>query len=389
MTRVLISAGDVSGDQHAAALVRLLRLRRPEWEIYGLGGEALAKAGVELVGDQSDLAVGGIFELIGQLGRVRRAWGAMRRALVEIDPHLVILVDSAGFNLPLARQVRKKTRARTLYFIAPQIWAWRPGRLRKMSRRVDRVALILPFEEAAYAGSSMQVDFVGHPLVDELRAWRSGCDREEACRRLGLDPARRWVALLPGSRRNEVVRHLPVLVAAAERIAKQVPDVGFVLALAPGVDCAEVERLLDDSTEIGQVPEGLSIQSGVSREVIRASSLVLLKPGTGTVESMLLQRPMVVVGLAHPLTAGVVRRLLKVRWLGMPNLIAERSIVPELLQEEATPERVAAEARILLGSDGEARQCQNLAEAEERLGPPGAIGRVADLAELMVVADST
>ncbi|MCH2187983.1 lipid-A-disaccharide synthase [Myxococcota bacterium] len=388
MTRILISAGDVSGDQQAAALARVLRLRRPDWKIYGLGGQALTRAGVNLIGDQSDLAVGGLFELVGQVGRVRRAWKAVQKGLVEIDPELVILVDSAGFNLPLAREVRKKTRARTLYFIAPQIWAWRAGRLRKISQRVDRVAVIFPFEKAAYSTSPLPVDFVGHPLVEELGAWRLGCDREAACRQLGLDPARRWVALLPGSRRNEVARHLPLLLASAQRMARQSPDLGFLLALAPSIERAQVDHVLEHSRELGEVPEALLIRGGDSRSVIRASSLVLLKPGTGTVESMLLQRPMVVVGLAHPLTAAILRRLLKVPWLSMPNLIAGRSIVPELLQSEATPQRVAEEACALLGEEAELQQIRDLAKAEQQLGPPGAIERVADLAESMIVSDA-
>ncbi|MAJ59122.1 MAG: lipid-A-disaccharide synthase [bacterium TMED88] len=388
MTRILISAGDVSGDQQAAALVRELRRRRPDWKIYGLGGEALASSGVDLIGDQSDLAVGGLFELVGQVGRVRRAWMAVQKALVEIDPELVILVDSGGFNLPLARQVRKKTRARTLYFIAPQIWAWRPGRLKRMVQRVDRVAVIFPFEKAAYSGSSLPVDFVGHPLAEELGTWRLGCDHDEACRRLGLDPTRRWVALLPGSRRNEVARHLPLMLASARRIADDCPELGFLLALAPSIDRGQVEQVLERSRALGEAPAKLSIHGGASREVIRASCLVLLKPGTGTVESMLLQRPMVVVGRAHPLTAALVRRLLKVRWLSMPNLIAERSIVPELLQGDATSRRVAAEASALLNDEAESRQIRDLAKAEQRLGPPGAIRRVADLAESMIVSDS-
>ena len=313
---------------------------------------------------------------------------AVQKALTEIDPELVILVDSAGFNLPLARQVRKKTRARTMYFIAPQIWAWRPGRLKRIIRRVDRVAVIFPFEKSAYPSGPLPVDFVGHPLVEELGAWREGCDRDEACRRLGLDPARRWVALLPGSRRNEVAMHLPLMLASARRMEGDGPEVGFLLALAPSIDRGQVEQILERSRALGEAPTELGIHGSASREVIRASSLVLLKPGTGTVESMLLQRPMVVIGRAHPLTAVFVRRLLNVRWLSMPNLIAERSIVPELLQADATPQRVAAEASALLNAEAEARQIRDLAKAEQRLGPPGAIRRVADLAESMVVSDS-
>ena len=388
MTKVFISAGDVSGDLHGGALIRELRRRMPAVEVWGLGGEAMRAAGAQMIADQGDLAVGGFLEVLGQWGRIARAWRAATRSLERLDPDLVILIDSAGFNLPLARRVRSRTRAKVLYYIAPQIWAWRRGRLRKLVERVDRVAVIFPFELRAYRDVSLRVDFVGHPLVDELIPWRAVCDRDEACRRVGLDPARRWIALLPGSRLNEVIRHLPILIEAASRLDSQFPDLGFVLVRAPSLERSVLEEQVERCQKsIGKrVP--ILIESERSREVIRASDLVLLKPGTGTVESMLLQRPMVVVGRANPLTAMAVRRLLKVRWLGMPNLLAGEGLVPEWLQAEATPDRVAASARTLLDAEAAAAQVRGLAAVEGQLGAGGAAQRVAQIAEEMIVGFS-
>ena len=248
--------------------------------------------------------------------------------------------------------------------------------------------MIFPFELRAYRDVSLRVDFVGHPLVDELIPWRANCDRDEACRRVGLDPTRRWIALFPGSRHNEVIRHLPILVAAAAQLHAQLPELGFVLAQAPSLERAGLEQQLEHCQKSTGTRVPIVIHSEHSREVIRASELVLLKPGTGTVESMLLQRPMVVVGRANPLTALALRRLLKVRWLGMPNLLAGEGLVPEWLQAEATPDRVAASARTLLDSEAAAAQVRGLATLEGRLGAGGAAQRVAQIAEEMIVGPS-
>ena len=382
MPTVLISAGDASGDGHAAGLATKLRERVPDVRLVGLGGDALRKAGVELIADQGDLAVGGLVELLGSAARVGRAWRRTNAALRALRPDLLVLVDSAGFNLPLARRARRLGGTRVLYYVAPQIWAWRPGRLRKLVRRVDRVAVIHPFEPDAYRGAPIEVEFVGHPLVDELTALRQACDRDEACRRLDLDGGRRWIALLPGSRRNEVDRHLPVLLETARRLHAAGPGTGFVLAAAPSVDTAQVTARLRASS----AAEGLALEvrSGRAREVMRACDVVITKPGTATVEAMLLERPMVVIGRAHPLTAALVGRLVRVPWLAMPNLLAGRQIVPELLQAEATPARIAAAAAALQDDAAASEQRRARAAAATRLGPGGASQRAAGIAEAML-----
>lgn len=387
MATVLISAGDASGDWHAAAFARALRDRVPDVRLVGLGGEALRKAGVELVADRSDLAVGGIFELAGSARRVLRAWRCITRAAAELRPDLVVLVDSGGFNLPLARRVRRLGDARVLYYVAPQIWAWRRRRLRKIAQRVDRVAVIHPFEPELYRTAGISVEFVGHPMVDELADFRAVCDREEACRRLGLDPGRRFVALLPGSRRNEWTRHLPLALAAARRLHARASGVSFLLALASGVDRDAVASVIE-AADLAPVLRPILVHDR-TWEAIRASDVVLAKPGTVTVEAMLLERPMVVIGRAHPLTAALVRRLVHVRWLAMPNLVAGRSIVPELLQGDARPDRIAEALAALLDPDAAAAQRRGLAEAAAQLGPGGAAARASAIAEAMLGAGAT
>lgn len=387
MPTVLISAGDASGDLHAAGFARVLRARRPDVELVGLGGAAMRDAGVELVADQADLAIGGLLEVATSLGRVRRAWQSITEAVRRRKPQLVVLVDSGGFNLPLARRVRRLGDARILYYVAPQVWAWRPGRVRKLARRVDRIAVIHPFEPEFYRARHLQAEFVGHPLVDDVAAFGAEVDRAEACRRVGLDATRRWVAFLPGSRRNEIDRHLPTMLATARRLAGSTPDLGFVVAVAPSLEPGFVESRIQARRRPGD-PE-LRVARDRTRAAIRAAEVVVLKPGTATLEAMLLERPMVVIGRAHPATAAILRRSLRVPWLAMPNLIAGRAIVPELLQQEARPDRIAAAIVDLLDPEAAARQRRELAAAASLLGGGGAAERVSAIAEEMLVGMAT
>jgi lipid-A-disaccharide synthase len=383
MKRVLVSAGDASGDLLAAGFVEALRQRSPDVHFTGLGGAALGAAGVEICADQRDLAVGGLLELGGSLLRVNRAWRLLGRALDAARPDLVVLVDSGGFNLPFARRVRRRwPDTPILYYVAPQVWAWRTGRIRKLASRVDRVAVIFPFETQAYAGSDVPVDFVGHPLVEELGALRRHLDRDAARELLKLDVERPLVALLPGSRRNEIAHQLPLQLRAAGLLHARAPGLGFGLALAPSISPVQVE----DEIERAALPRELRLDvvRDQTRELLRAADVALLKPGTVTVEAMLLECPMVVMGHATAFSAAVLKRLVRVPWFGMPNLIAGEEIVPELLQQGATPEAMADALAALL--DGPARRAQldRLAEAAQRLGQGGAAENAARIAEEMI-----
>jgi lipid-A-disaccharide synthase len=386
MTTVLVAAGDASGDQHAAEFVDAFRGGRPGTRFVGMGGDSMARAGVELLVHQRDLAVGGFFELVGSAVGIVRAWRTLSRALDELRPDLVVLVDSGGFNLPFARRVKRRSRAPLLYYVAPQVWAWRRGRIRKLARRVDRLSVIFPFESAYYDGTSLKVDFVGHPLVDRLDALTARLDRASARSALGIEHAGPLVLLAPGSRRNEVTQHVAVQLEAARLLYGERPDVAFALALAPSLEREPVEI----ARRAARLPDSLPlfVVQGDSQTAILASDLVLAKPGTVTIEASLLARPMVVMGKVHPLTAAILRRAVKVPYYAMPNLIANAEIVPEFLQSDAQPLRIAAALAALLA--GPERECQlaALAEVRKRLGGGGAARRASLIAEEMLGAAS-
>jgi lipid-A-disaccharide synthase len=377
-----LSAGDASGDVHAAALVSTLRDRHDNLRFIGLGGPRMRAAGVELVADQRDLAIGGLLELVGGAAGIRRAWRSLGACLDRQPPDLCVLVDSGGFNLPFARRVRRRGGVPILYYIAPQVWAWRTGRIRKLVRRVDRLAVIFPFERQVYEGKGLKVDFVGHPLVDELGSLAAKLDPPSARAALGLSSDRPWIALLPGSRSNEIDHHLPIQLATAKHLHAVDPDIGFVLAPADSIERRQVDRLVANAA----LPADLALEvvAGRTHEAIRASTVALVKPGTVTVEAMLLATPMVVMGHANALTAAILRRSARISYMGMPNLIAGREIVPEFLQQEARPGSIAA--ALLELTEGPARQAQlaRLAEARASLGAGGAACAASRIVEEML-----
>lgn len=386
MTTLLISAGDASGDLHAADLVNALRAEHPDARFVGMGGDAMQRAGVELVVHQRELAIGGLLELVGSLFRIIRVWRAMNRALAAERPDLVVLVDSGGFNIPFAKRVRARSNAKVFYYVAPQVWAWRTGRIAKLARRVDRVAVILPFEREAYDGTGLRVDFVGHPLADGLSDFKASLSQVEARREIGVDPDASLIAVFPGSRRNEVERHLPVQLDACARLHEKHPALEFAIAVAPSVEAAQVESLIAARA----LPDTLKLAlvTGKPREAMLACDVAIAKPGTVTVELAMLARPMVVVGKVDPLTAWVLRRNVRVPFYAMPNLIAGREIVPEILQEEATGEAVAAAVDGLLAGEARERQRKDLAEVAQGIGSPGAAARASAIAGEMLVGAS-
>jgi len=373
---VLVSAGDASGELHAAAVIEALRARVPELEVCALGGPALEKAGARILVPQRELAIGGLIEVLGDLGRVARAWRRITRALREQRPDLVVLVDSPDFNLPLARRA-KQLGLRVLWFISPQVWAWRRGRVRKLAARVDRLAVIFPFEVAAYAGTGLRVDFVGHPLVDRLApiARRSPAECRAA---LGLSAERPLVALLPGSRRNELASNLALQLDAARALHAQDPRIAFALGVAPSLARADVAR----AVAAARLPSLLDVTLVEQRthELARAADVALTKPGTVTVEMALLGTPQVVAARVPRASAFAMRRLVALTHWAMPNLIAGSEIVPELLQEDAEPARIAQALRSLLAGPARSGQLAALARVREALGPGGAAERTAEIA---------
>lgn len=381
MTTVLVSAGDASGDLHAAGFVTALRALRPDARFVGLGGDALAKAGLEVRVHQRELAIGGFLEVLSSLRRIVAAWRRLGAVLREERPALAVLVDSPDFNIPFARRLRR-AGVPVLYYVSPQVWAWRRGRVRKLARRADRLAAIFPFEPAVYAGTGLDVEFVGHPLVEPLAALAARLDRRSARAALGLAPDGVRVALLPGSRRNELRHHLALFLDAARALHARRPDVRFVLALAPSLDREAVRA---DLAAL-RLPAGfpLDVVEGRAHEAVLASDVVLAKPGTTTVEVMLLDRPLVVTGRANAASAALLRLVANVPSMTMANLIADAPVVPELLQQDARPEAVAEALALLLEGPAAGLQRARLARIRERLGGGGAAARAAAIADEML-----
>jgi len=388
---ILLSAGDLSGERHAANLVLALRDRIPDARFVGMGGAEMAAAGVELIVDQRQLAVGGIFEILGSLPRVVRAWRGMQRCLRDTQPDVVILVDSGGFNLPFARRVRARSNAKTLYYVAPQVWAWRSGRLRRLVDRTDRIAVILPFEPAYYSEHGVTVDFVGHPAVDALAsaaARGAPPNAQNARESLGIENEVPLLGIFPGSRRNELTRHLPIQLDAFLRLREVEPrfhDLRCVVGLAPSLDRVEAERIA--AGQLAAAPGAIQFVTAADGRVLDACDVALVKPGTITVELMLRRKPMVVIGRVHPATALIARRSLHVEWLSMPNLIAGAEIVPEFLQRAATRDRIAVALAPLFEGEVRERQIEELDRASHRLGSPGAAKRTAQIVEEMFGTD--
>ena len=372
--RVLLVAGEASGDMHAADVVAALRTLVPGVEVRGIGGARLRAAGMETLIDTASVATMGLLEARERLGAVLRAYRLMRRLLQTEPPDLLLLVDFAEFNVALAG-VAHRCGVPVLYYISPQVWAWRRGRVRKIARRVDRLAVVFPFEAPLYAGTATRAEFVGHPLLDRVAPTRP---RAETLARHGLDPAKRLVALLPGSRRKEIRLILPIMAEAAERLVAR-GDTQCVLALADTLSPADVAASMHGRQLSATVVEGDTY------DLVHASELVLVASGTATLETALLERPMVILYRVAPLTYALARRLVSVPFIGMPNLIAQRAIVPELVQEDATGARLTAEAERFLDDSGlRATTTAALAGLRRQLGGGGAARKVAAIAAEML-----
>ncbi|MGE0593161.1 MAG: lipid-A-disaccharide synthase [Vicinamibacterales bacterium] len=369
--RILISCGEPSGDLYAAALASEILRRQPTAEIAGLGGPRLQAAGARLVGNFAGLSVTGLTEA---LGVVPRSYAMLRRLVREADarrPDVFVAVDFPDFNFRLMAAMRRRGIP-VVYYVGPQLWAWRPARMQQMQAHVDRVLVIFPFEAAIYERAHVPVTFVGHPLLDLVRVQES---RERLLTRLGLTAAAPTVALLPGSRRNEVHRIAPAMAGAVPLIRQSVPTVQFIVARAPGLPEALFAPLLR-SAGVGGAVVSVTDQAD---DVLAASDLALTASGTATVQTALHACPMVVAYRLSPMSYRLGRRFVLVDTFAMPNLVAGRPVVPELIQDACTPERLAAEAVTLLtNGEARARMTEGLRDVRERLGGPGASARAAD-----------
>jgi len=364
----MISCGEPSGDLYAGALAVEIRRRQPDAAIFGLGGQRLMAGGGELLADYRGISVTGIFEAIRVLPRSLAAFNRLVDAARVEKPNALVLIDFPDFNFRLAAAV-KKLGVPIIYYISPQLWAWRQSRMKVMKRLVDRVLVIFPFEEKIYRDAGVPVQFVGHPLVDLARAQEP---RDSFLRELGLDGTRPIVALLPGSRPNEVERLLPVIAQAVARIGKQMPEAQFAIARAPSLD----DRVFSGAKWNGTRPVEVLARTD---DVLAISDVAITASGTATVQAALHGRPMVVVYRLSPLTYKLGKPFLLVENVAMVNLIAGRRIVPELIQDDCTAENIAEETLSLLTDPKRAADTRRaLADVCARLGGPGASGRAAE-----------
>ena len=372
--RIMIVAGEASGDLHGGDLAREILLRNPNCDLFGIAGEQMRKAGVRALVRMEDIHGLGILELASTIGRTAGAFLELRRIIRQERPDLVILIDYAEFNLILSG-VARRAGAKVLYYITPQVWAWRRGRIRKLVDRADRLAVVLPFEKDLYAKAGDRVQFVGHPLLDRVVVH---ADRATTLKRHGFSPGARLLALLPGSRKAEIRYLTRPFVEAAKIIAR---DHGLqpALALAPTLNAADLER--EGRADLS----GIHIIEGDTYSIIAASEAALVASGTATLETALLQCPMVIAYRMTPTSYALAKTLITgVDVIGMPNLLAGRRIVPELIQGEVTVTNLVRAIEPMLTPTIRAETVESLRAIRDQLGAPGAAGRVASLALEMI-----
>jgi lipid-A-disaccharide synthase len=370
-TPILLSAGEASGDMYASRLAITLQ-QRADVQLFGMGGPQMRAAGVEIVVDYAEVSVVGITEVVKKLPSLRRA---MRRLVDEAQrrqPPLAILTDFPGFHLRLARKL-SPLGIRNIYYICPQFWAWRPWRANLVRRRFAQALCIFPFEEKFYRDAGVAVEFIGHPLVGNVKASLS---RAEFCAENGLNTDKPIVTILPGSRHGEIEYHGAILAQALAQLRRAIPEVQAVVAVAPGVNRTELQASFGSVDAVRFVP-------GATYNALAAADLAIVSSGTATVEAALLGKPMIVIYRLSPLTAQLAKPLVRTRFFSMVNLIAGREVVPELIQDDFTPIRVASEAVSLLSASKESLEKleamrQGLAEVTRLLGPPGAVERAGD-----------
>jgi lipid-A-disaccharide synthase len=367
--RIFVSAGEPSGDLHGAGVIQALRARHPDALIEALGGPRMAAAGAAIRYPMEGLAAFGLVEVVTKLGAHLRLLRALRADFRAHRYDLVILIDYPGFHVRVAEAARE-AGTKVLYYIAPQLWAWRPGRARRFASAVDRLAVVLPFEQHFFGGLGLRSDYVGHPLVDQA-AWPT---REAARSHLHLPADSRVLGIFPGSRQQEVRRLWRPFRDAAQQL----------------LDEGRCDRVIVAGTPTGEYPDpgSLTIVRGDPIPVFAASDAALAKSGTTTLEAALADVPMVVAYKVHPLTWLMFQRLRTVRWVSLVNLVAEREVVPEMLQERAEAGPLADALRPLLDPFDPATiaQREGLAQVRQRLGAPGATTRVVALADELLGA---
>jgi len=374
MASICFVAGDPSGDAHAARLVEVLNAKRPDLTYTGLGGPAMRQAGVALLDELTSAASIGPFDAARHLARFSRARRRLDAHLRAERPELVVLVDFGDFNLPIIAPLVKRHHLPIYYFISPQLWAWGRFRLRYIQRFVDHMLVFFKFEEQFYALHGVPVTWVGHPLIDAAQPTMTAT---EAAARFGLTPGRTTVGLLPGSREDEVRRHLPLLLASAKRIARAMPQTQFLLPKAPGLS---PESLARHTQRIGASQIALCVADGKTADALRCMDAAIVTSGTATLETALAGVPMAVIYRTSWPTYLAARAVVRIPHIALVNVVAGEPIVREFLQHRARPAPIADELLGLLRDAGKRTAMQEaLAGVARKLGPPGAIDRAASI----------
>ena len=368
-------AGEVSGDLHGAHLMEAILRIDPEVQFFGVGGEHLGRMGMKLLYHSQSLSVVGITEVLFKIRSILKALRGLKQSLDQERPDLIILIDFPDFNLRLAKIAHRKGIP-ILYYISPQVWAWRPKRVKLIAQWVKKMVVLFPFEVPFYEAAGVDVEWVGHPLLDIVKPTLS---KEVAFQRFGLDPKRKTIALLPGSRTHEVKRLLPPLLASAQLLGKEIPDLQFIIPLAPGIH----QKTLSPWMRNIFVP--VKVVEGWAYEVMNLSELLITASGTATLEAALLGKPMVIVYKVSFFSYWIGRALIQVDHIGLVNLVAGKEIAPELIQKDVNPQRIAEEAlRILRDPILRRRMTESMAGVRQSLGELGAAQRAACIVTSMM-----
>ncbi len=368
--KILLVAGEVSGDLHGSHLVEALQRIEPQIQFFGVGGEGLECRGMKLLYPAHSLSVVGITEVFVKLRTILKALRGLKGSLEREKPDLIILIDFPEFNLRLAK-IAHRRGIPVVYYISPQIWAWRPQRIKLIARVVKKMIVLFPFEVPLYEKAGVDVEWVGHPLLDIVKPT---LPKEKALREFGLDPKRRTVGLLPGSRIHEIERLLPPLLASTHLLQKEIPDLQFIIPLAPGIS----RTIL--SSQIKNISLPVKVVEGFTYDVMNLSELLITASGTATLEGAILRKPMIIIYKVSLPSYWVGRALIRVNHIGLVNLVAEKEIAPELIQKDVTPQKIADQAsRILRDPILSRKMAESMEEVRQKLGEPGAAQRAAQI----------
>jgi len=360
--KIVVIAGEASGEAHAGRMLAELKTMAPDIKVSGIGGDTMRAAGAEIKVDFSELAVMGLVEVLKQYRHIKKIFNQLVKELENDRPDLLVLVDYPGFNLKLAK-VAKKLHIPVLYYISPKVWAWRAGRVKKIKRYVDHMAVLFPFEQSIYEKAGVPVSCVGHPLVDAVT---TSLTTEQAKQKFSLDPEHRVIGLYPGSRRSEVEALLPIMIEAAEKIYHRHFDVSLALPLAPGLDIETLKPLLRKATMPVKIVEGDFYDFTKSCDAIVAAS------GTVTLEIALLAVPHFIVYRVSPMTYRILKKLVKIPYVGLCNIVTGEVLIQELIQDEVTVERLEQEiSNLIIRPDSKARAEKIRQKVLTALGPSG------------------